>query len=414
MFSHINVDCCKTLGCKNLGLMDSPDYLRQGNNVLCRECGYLFPVISEQSLNIFRHAVNRTWRGVIKQCPHCGGTTLKKYGFSSSRQPRIYCGLCHRTFILAEQSKTDSRQDRLACLINEGATLAEMRAALALDSTGLNRELAKLSRRANLAEREQIFSAFDITLSTRAFRLRFNGGDNYLYMLATVDEQSGRVIAISSNYCAHPVESAYQYRSSYEERLPPGTLTHLVQRKELITSRRDVLFDVDYGPAMLHKNDPGMVVKPVLSAYRHFELVRLLTDARTLNVQHYLDHECFMYGGCMMANLADVKQGRCHISFVRERGTTPPARDLPPRLFLAGGVRNNVWRTYSTRDYAMAICNLTGNKKIKMQRHATLKGGTAFISWLETHPFVGALNRMSPGNIVAAVDYMKYQYNKAR
>ncbi len=42
--------------------------------------------------------------------------------------------------------------------------------------------------------------------------------------------------------------------------------------------RRDTLFDIDYGPAVLHQNDPGMLVKPVLPAYRHFELVRILTD----------------------------------------------------------------------------------------------------------------------------------------
>ncbi|MDI5166014.1 hypothetical protein MJL22_26215, partial [Salmonella enterica subsp. enterica serovar Montevideo] len=42
-------------------------------------------------------------------------------------------------------------------------------------------------------------------------------------------------------------------------------------------------------------------------------------------------------GGCMMANMPHVHQGRCHISFVKERGTTPLQKDIPPRLFLSGG-----------------------------------------------------------------------------
>lgn len=88
--------------------------------------------------------------------------------------------------------------------------------------------------------------------------------------------------------------------------------------------RRDTLFDIDYGPAVLHQNDPGMLVKPVLPAYRHFELVRILTDEHSNNVQHYLDHECFILGGCLMANLQHIHQGRCHISFVKERGVAPP------------------------------------------------------------------------------------------
>lgn len=36
--------------------------MSQGKNILCRECSYLFPVISEQSLNIYRNIVNHSWR----------------------------------------------------------------------------------------------------------------------------------------------------------------------------------------------------------------------------------------------------------------------------------------------------------------------------------------------------------------
>ncbi len=50
MFTNVNVDCCKTPGCKNLGLLNSQDYIAQGKNILCRECGYFFPVISERHL----------------------------------------------------------------------------------------------------------------------------------------------------------------------------------------------------------------------------------------------------------------------------------------------------------------------------------------------------------------------------
>lgn len=414
MFARINVDSCKTPGCKNLGVLNSPDYVLQGQNILCRECGFLFPVISERALNLFRHSVNRPWRGLIRQCSVCGSTSLKRYGYSALGKRRMYCLACDKTFMLAEQSPDNFRLEQLASLIQEGVSLTEIRKTLSLDSTGLNRELAKLARKANQGGRYFDFSSLDIDLSTRAFRVKFNGGDNHLYVLVTAEEQSGKVVAISTNYSTLPVEAGYQYRSFYEERMPSGTLAHLVQRKEMMTMRRDTLFDVDYGPAVLHKNDPGMLVKPVLPAYRHFELVRTLTDERSLNVQHYLDHECFILGGCMMANIPHVHQGRCHISFVKERGATPPQRDMPPRLFLSGGIRNNVWRTFSTRDYAMAVCNLTGNKKSSSLRHATLRSASQFIQFLDAHPFLPALNRMSPANVTATLDYIKYQYNDSR
>ncbi|WP_460921577.1 hypothetical protein, partial [Staphylococcus aureus] len=88
------------------------------------------------------------------------------------------------------------------------------------------RELMKLAREVNYKESYQYSSASDISLSTRAFRVKFNGSNNYLYSLVTAEEQSGRVVAISTNYSPSAVESHYQYASRYEERLSPGTLAH--------------------------------------------------------------------------------------------------------------------------------------------------------------------------------------------
>lgn len=96
----------------------------------------------------------------------------------------------------------------------------------------------------------------------------------------------------------------------------------MVQRKEAITARRETLFDIDYGPASLYKNDSGMIVKPVLPAYRHFELVRMLTDERSLNVQHYLDHECFILG-MHDGEYAACPSGPLPYFICQERGTTP-------------------------------------------------------------------------------------------
>lgn len=411
MFDNVNVDSCKTMGCRNLGIINSPDYLLQGNNVLCRECGFLFPLISSNALNLFRRAVNHGWKGLIKQCPGCGGYSLKRHGFSRQGEQRMLCRLCNKTFIAAKKAVASPRQTQLAALIQAGTSLQDIRAALAIDSTTLRRELAHLSYQAR-QEGSRFSFPCDIALSTRAFTVRFNGGDSLLYVLVTVEEGSGHVVALSTNYASQPVDAEYQYRSRYEERLPPGTLSHLVQRKEALTMRRQgALYDIDYGPAALHCHDRGMLVKPVLPAYRHFELVHKLTDERALNVQHYLDQECFIFGGCLMANVNDIHQGRCHIAFVRERGTTPPRLDMPPRLFLSGGIRNNVWRAFSTRDYSLAVCNLTGNKKTRHLRYATLRGATAFIQFIQAHPFLPYLNGMSPGNVTLVLEHLRHAWN---
>ncbi len=48
----------------------------------------------------------------------------------------------------------------------------------------------------------------------------------------------------------------------------------------------------------------------------------------------------------------------------------------------------------------MAVCNLTGNKKVSLLRHATLNSATAFIRYVHNHPFLPHLNRMSPAMLL--------------
>lgn len=134
----------------------------------------------------------------------------------------MYCHHCEKTFITLEHVITTPRGAQLALMIEQGEALADIRKSLLLNSTGLSRELLKLAREANYKESRQCFPASDITLSTRAFRVKYNGSNNSLYALVTAEEQSGRVVAISTNYSSSAVEQHYQYTSNYEERMSRG------------------------------------------------------------------------------------------------------------------------------------------------------------------------------------------------
>lgn len=412
MFKHINVNSCKTVGCKNIGVLESPDYQPLGENVLCRECGFLFPLIAETALNAFRGAVNYPWKGLLRQCPDCGGTSLKRHGYAVGGKARLLCRHCNRTFLYTATHGETKVQGVLSEAITAGVTLAELRRTLKIDNTALARQLARLSLHSNREMSYLRFPTLDIALSTCAFTLNFNDSENTLYTLVTAEVGSGNIVAVSTNYSPLPVDHDYQYSSRFAERPIPGALVHLVQRKEKMTARRGLLFDIDYGTATLWKNDSGMLVKPVLPAYRHFELVKRLTDERSLNVLHFIEHECFIFGGCLMANYSDVNRGRCHISFVTERGVQRSGQNRPPRYFLAGGIRNNAWRYYSTREYAMAVSNLTGNKKMSQVSQATLLPATRFIQYIESHPFSSQMKRLSPANVGKVLDYFRYEYNQ--
>ncbi len=107
-----------------------------------------------------------------------------------------------------------------------------------------------------------------------------------------------------------------------------------------------------------------MLVKPVLPAYRHFELVQALTDERP-ECPALSDHECFILGG--WRNLA-IPSGRCHISFVREKRRYAAQTRSPPRLFFE---RRNSQQRNSRRVHfplrgimRMAVCT-TGNVAVR-------------------------------------------------
>ncbi|QUJ05704.1 hypothetical protein KCP69_25090 [Salmonella enterica subsp. enterica] len=74
----------------------------------------------------------------------------------------------------------------------------------------------------------------------------------------------------------------------------------------------------------------------------------------------------------MMANLLP-RLCRRHISFVRERGVTPPKRDLPSAALFWRLRKNVSAHAFSTRDYVTQYAiPYTGKCKGEFIRHATL------------------------------------------
>ncbi|QUJ05705.1 hypothetical protein KCP69_25095 [Salmonella enterica subsp. enterica] len=66
---------------------------------------------------------------------------------------------------------------------------------------------------------------------TRAFRVKFNGGDSSLYVATAEEERDGKVVAIQR--ITRPTGGArdYQYHSDYEESTSSGTLAHWCKEK---------------------------------------------------------------------------------------------------------------------------------------------------------------------------------------
>lgn len=130
----------------------------------CSLSGVGFVPLSHGSAIFFRGAAINP-EGLLKSCPHCGRTSLKKIWIF----PLKVNSVCIAASVIKRSSllyryQGDARQ-REPCHVDwRRASLVEIRAALALDSTGFNRELQKLSVSANQAERDFVFPAFEVSL----------------------------------------------------------------------------------------------------------------------------------------------------------------------------------------------------------------------------------------------------------
>ncbi|MNZ36925.1 hypothetical protein D3C78_543620 [compost metagenome] len=191
-------------------------------------------------------------------------------------------------------------------------------------------------------------------------------------------------------------------------------LVRKVFDKDRVISRRPFLFDIAYGPANVRSNDPGTIVKPVLAAYRHFALVYALTHHRLLSIHHWLEHECFIYGACLMANRMDIAQQRCGISFVYEEGALDATQRLRSETVRSDIVWRDTWNCYSQKNYNLAVCHLTGKTNRSSFRQATLKPARAFQEYLFRHPIWPQLIRLAPRNVVHLLEYLAAEYNRGR
>ena len=99
-------------------------------------------------------------------------------------------------------------------MIEQGEALTDIRKSLLLNSTGLSRELLKLAREANYKESRQCFPASDITLSTRAFRVKYNGSNNSLYALLLQKNKAAGHGCHLNQLRSSVAEQHYQYTSN--------------------------------------------------------------------------------------------------------------------------------------------------------------------------------------------------------
>lgn len=411
-WEHVN--CCKNVECSFFGVINTLHYQFIGQNGFCPECGDIFPLISPSALSAFNQQSNKFYPQISLYCPTCGqGDALIRHGRGPAGAQRWRCRTCNISF--TDESaviKDISGLQPLAECISAGG---DFRLSGEKNQT-LSRDLTRLAFSARVEQVHLPIGSLSGEYSTITFTVEFNGSHNKLFVIATADNKTGCVIAVSTNYLPlkNGISPEWWYPSMPAESEVSPILVRKVFDKDRVISRRPFLFDIAYGPANVRSNDPGTIVKPVLAAYRHFALVHALTHHRLLSVHHWLEHECFIYGACLMANRMDIAQQRCGISFVYEEGALDATQRLRSETVRSDIIWRDTWNCYSQKNYNLAVCHLTGKTNRSSFRQATLKPARAFQEYIFRHPIWPQLIRLAPRNVVHLLEYLAAEYNRGR
>lgn len=411
-WEHVN--CCKNVECSFFGVINTLHYQFIGKNGFCPEWGDIFPLISSSALSAFNQQSNKFYPQISLYCPTCGqGDALIRHGRGPAGVQRWRCRTCNISFTDESTVIKDipGLQPFAECISAGG----DFRLSGEKNQT-LSRDLTRLAFSARVEQVHLPIGSLSGEYSTITFTVEFNGSHNKLFVIATADNKTGCVIAVSTNYVAlkNGISPEWWYPSMPAESEVSPILVRKVFDKDRVISRRPFLFDIAYGPANVRSNDPGTIVKPVLAAYRHFALVYALTHHRLLSVHHWLEHECFIYGACLMANRMDIAQQRCGISFVYEEGALDATQRLRSETVRSDIVWRDTWNCYSQKNYNLAVCHLTGKTNRSSFRQATLKPARAFQEYLFRHPIWPQLIRLAPRNVVHLLEYLAAEYNRGR
>lgn len=411
-WEHVN--CCKNVECSFFGVINTLHYQFIGKNGFCPECGDIFPLISPSALSAFNQQSNKFYPQILLYCPTCGQSdALIRHGRGPAGAQRWRCRTCNISF--TDESTVIKDIPGLQPLAECISAGGDFRLSGEKNQT-LSRDLTRLAFSARVEQVHLPIGSLSGEYSTITFTVEFNGSHNKLFVIATADNKTGCVIAVSTNYLPlkNGISPEWWYPSMPAESEVSPILVRKVFDKDRVISRRPFLFDIAYGPANVRSNDPGTIVKPVLAAYRHFALVYALTHHRLLSVHHWLEHECFIYGACLMANRMDIAQQRCGISFVYEEGALDATQRLRSETVRSDIVWRDTWNCYSQKNYNLAVCHLTGKTNRSSFRQATLKPARAFQEYIFRHPIWPQLIRLAPRNVVHLLEYLAAEYNRGR
>lgn len=368
MTSLFTINCCKSFGCKNLGLASSPDYswpeYRLGYAALhCRACGSYPPLFNEEQFGGWLSAYLTDFAAQSGHfCPRCYQRETILYGHNPQGSQRVQCRSCKHVWTPKQQPLT------------------------------------------TIVPPEQI--------ATVPLIVPFQGActDQKLYVLLSFDAIRGNILHISSNFTPHLVGDTlrYRWRNNVEPAVIHDDIVERVRQRETLFLRRSQFDEIQYGSAMLKRNANGAVLRPVITAHGHFRILsHLWPEVKT----HIIAHECFLRGAAITAWAQQYRDHHASLWFIDEEINSDKCT-LPWRLLgkTWQGWWQNQWQIWQQGDTRKMVCLLTEGQ-VEKGASITLAAGHHFLVWLQQQAEFRDSARYSAHSVFQTIRTLAEQYN---
>jgi transposase-like protein len=324
-----NFNCCKTIACKNFGVVDSEDYIHKSRrlgylSIECKACGSNPPWINNQLVSkLLQEKLESQFGQKLTDCPKCSHyffitekTTTKLHGFTSAGTQRKKCTQCNTVFTVPHYKNSDALKAVLATIVAH----QDMRESI--KSSGLSarlyyfylNKLALILSNFSRLNEQAIIKRHYLALYTQGKRFDLDHKRG-IYTLITSEVKSGYILLQSNNL----TQLALQDKDIY------CSLDNTVIAMENVVNAENVLID-RYAQHLNRKHFEQLLVgelKPITNshliypdkvAYIHFQLLKAFT-LKTAQYAHYIEHESVLRSAALMASYSEIQNANADVYF---------------------------------------------------------------------------------------------------
>ncbi|MFM2485729.1 hypothetical protein ABUE30_11790 [Celerinatantimonas yamalensis] len=407
----MQLNCCKSWGCKNFGLTASADYQPLSYHLgypalYCAECGSYPPLIDNQLVTqLIAEKLPQQFPQTMDQCPNgCDLTTLKRpqrYGLTSAGRQRLRCRHCLKVYTPTKPA-TAALLHTLAEHLTQSLNATTSIQRLGITSKRyyqLLHEFALLLGRYTRQLEQQFAPKELLAMQTEGHVLAFAGGLR-LWLLTSSEATSGYQL-MSTHNLSELSEPDAHYQNKADNRLTTfadAPLTEALKRRYQQLMNRYHFEDLQYGPSPCWRRH--YLIQPSLVTYAHFQMLRSITDSAH-HLHHYLEQESCMRGAAIMGSIERIREKQAEVFYLFAH----PDRQT---AFLADGRAVGWWRDRWFSTPFGGYCPVTERSHYRYPfQMRDIQTNQHYFEYLDTH-FPRTLKSLTPINDHLLIQRCRY------